>query len=137
MDMKIKVNIEFNISESSLEDAFEEYDELWVEVSPDIVVINLSYNDSSSEVLATALQSFTARNEREGIRTMFVIEPAAPGKEGSSRLKQNRDAMRAVATEHEVEVVGQKAVGVQVDVRPVVLRATQNPGNDAIDSGFG
>ncbi len=30
MDMKIKVNIEFNISESSLEDAFEEYDELSV-----------------------------------------------------------------------------------------------------------
>ena len=28
MDVKIKVNIEFNISESSLEDAFEEYDEL-------------------------------------------------------------------------------------------------------------
>jgi hypothetical protein len=30
MDMKIKVSIEFNISESSLEDAFEEYDELSV-----------------------------------------------------------------------------------------------------------
>ncbi len=30
MDMKIKVNLEFNISESSLEDAFEEYDELSV-----------------------------------------------------------------------------------------------------------
>jgi len=30
MDIKIKVNIEFNISESSLEDAFEEYDELSV-----------------------------------------------------------------------------------------------------------
>jgi hypothetical protein len=30
MDIKIKVNIEFNISERSLEDAFEEYDELSV-----------------------------------------------------------------------------------------------------------
>jgi hypothetical protein len=30
MDIKIKVSIEFHISESSLEDAFEEYDELSV-----------------------------------------------------------------------------------------------------------
>ena len=31
MDVRIKMNLEFNVSESGLEDAFEEYDELTVE----------------------------------------------------------------------------------------------------------
>ena len=71
MDVKINLSVEFSITESSLEDAFDEYDELTVEgllrelldksVACDDIAVKVVLQDTSS-VATNTLEELDAAN---------------------------------------------------------------------------
>ena len=72
-------------------------------LEPDLVVVDLSSNDTDPEVFEAALEEMVLLHRERGIETLFVLEPN--GAEPHPYPLPLHPVMRGVAFEHDVPLV--------------------------------
>jgi len=75
----------------------------WIKADLDLLVVNLSTNDTDSRKFRASLTELANLNRARGVETAFVLEPNAAERK-SSWLKANHALMREVAAEFGVPV---------------------------------
>lgn len=83
---------------------YELFQRHWVSLNPDLIVLNLSFNDTDVEILIRQLENFVELSQRHGIGVVFSLEPntiEAP----PQQQRAKHDAMRELARSHDVPVV--------------------------------
>jgi lysophospholipase L1-like esterase len=98
-------SLNFAVQGSTSDRLLAQYEDSWLASAPDVVVINLGYNDADAATLAHSLERFVQIGRRESIRTLLVVEPAAVQRKADPKvLRRKREAMRRVAAEMHVEL---------------------------------
>lgn len=99
--------INAGISGATSKDLADIYLAQWVKLKPKIVIINLSNNDSTSQILKANLERIVAMNKSQNIRTVFMLEPNSPevAKAMSEHLNGNHRIMMRVAEEQGIPYI--------------------------------
>lgn len=83
------------------------YENNWISIKPDLVVINLGHNDEyfqvSPEQFSANIQRFVDLNKANGILTLLVVEANSP--EERTNPNQLHDVMREISANNAVPVV--------------------------------
>jgi lysophospholipase L1-like esterase len=96
--------INTGISGARSKELFEKYRDNWVNLHPNMVVINLSNNDAPTEAFKINLENFAQLNKQRKIKTIFVLEPNYLDLI-NGHLPINHETMKAVAKAHNLHVI--------------------------------
>lgn len=99
--------INAGISGATSKDLADIYLAQWVKLKPKIVVINLSNNDASPQILKANLERIVAMNKSQNVRTVFILEPNSPevSKAMSEHLNGNHRILTRVAEEQGIPYI--------------------------------
>ena len=89
----------FSIPGSGSGALLDQYQQHWLELLPDLLILNLTFNDPNVELLTANLRHFLQVNRERGIKTVLMIEPNL-----QPRNKKHR-AVRTVGKEFGVPVL--------------------------------
>lgn len=82
------------------------YEERWLALEPDVLLLNLGHNDRDPAALERALRAFLAHNAERGIGTVLVPEANAVENRGSlGRLAARHAVLERMGREHGVPVL--------------------------------
>ena len=102
--------INSGISGARVGGLYEFFEEEWSRWLPEVVVIDLSYNDRNiSDQFAAGVRDFVQLAGSIDARVLLITEPAAPGFEHEG-LNQNHQSLRAIAEEAGVALIEMQRV---------------------------
>jgi lysophospholipase L1-like esterase len=85
-------------------DLFRIYEDGFISLRPDMVIINLANNDQDKEAYRANLEKFVQLNKQKKIQTVFVLEPNYLDAL-NAQLVINHEVMRSVGKLHNIPVI--------------------------------
>ena len=92
------------------------FERRWIGLEPDLLLINLSYNDRDPELFESGLRRFAEIGEERGHRTVFVVEAMAADHD-NPLVREKQATMRRLGRELDVPVIDLEAHMSSPDVR--------------------